>query len=211
MLKKILTVAIILAVIYAGYSQKDTLLEIIRAGGYLSVGISMLLVAICVYFPVVPFIFLVGVIGAVFGTWMGAFITLAGALLGASSLFLISRFGFREWAQNQLAKYPKAKEYEDYFEQNAFLSIVAVRAVPVLPGQAVNILCGVSKVPFWVFFVATAIGAFPRTFIFSFVGNSFEDDKFTSLMTYGVYTAIIMVLVYVFMRKRMNSQPQDPQ
>lgn len=210
MVKKVLTVAIILAIIGAGYTQKDTLLEIIRAGGNLSIGISMLLVAICVYFPVVPFIFLVGVIGAVFGTWMGAFITMGGLLVGASSLFLFSRFGFREWAQAQLAKYPKAKEYEDFFDNNAFISIVGVRVVPVLPGQAVNILCGVSKVPFWLFFVATAIGAFPRTFIFAFVGNSFESDKMTSLLTYGVYTVVIMILVAVFMKKRMNQQ-EGPQ
>ncbi|ASS74131.1 hypothetical protein CIG75_03420 [Tumebacillus algifaecis] len=206
MVKKILVAALCVAIIVLGYQYKDPFLEIIEAGGALSVLVSVVLVSICVFFPVVPFIFLVGVIGAVFGTFTGAGITLAGLLLGTSVMFLMARYGFRGFAQGILDKYPKAKEYEGFFEKNAFLSILAVRIVPVVPTQVVNILCGISKVPWALFFGATAIGALPRILVFAFVGNSFEDNKLTSILTYAAYMLIIMGFTYIFMKKRMAEQ-----
>lgn len=181
-------------------------MDIIEAGGWLSVLVSILLYSICVFFPVVPVILLVGVIGAVFGTVLGTGISLAGALVGTSIMFLMTRYGFRTWAQGILDKYPKAKEYEGYFEKNAFLSIVAVRIVPVVPTQVVNILTGVSKVPWLIFFAATAIGALPRLLIFAFVGNSFEDNKLTSILTYAAYMVVIFIFTYIFMKRRMDAQ-----
>lgn len=207
-MKRILITALFVAIIALGYWQKDTLIGIIEAGGGLSVAVSMLLVSICVFFPVVPFILLVGIIGVVFGTVPAAAITLGGVLIGTNIMFLMARFGFRDYAQRTLDKYPKAKEYEDFFEKNAFLSILGVRVVPVIPTQAVNILSGVSKVPWAIFFLATAIGSIPRILVFAFVGSSFGEDKMTSFITYGVYTAVIMLLVFLFMRKRMQGQEQ---
>jgi uncharacterized membrane protein YdjX (TVP38/TMEM64 family) len=207
--KKILVAALCAAIIFIGYVYKDPFMEIIRAGGALSVLVSIALVGICVFFPVVPFILLVGVIGAVFGTLTGAGITVTGVLIGTSVMFLMARCGFRSWAQSILDRYPKAKEYEGYFENHAFLSILAVRIVPVVPTQVVNILCGISKVPWIIFFTATAIGALPRIFVFAFVGNSFEDNKMTSLLTYGAYMVVIMIVTYIFMKKRMEQQQRE--
>ncbi|TCP58045.1 putative membrane protein YdjX (TVP38/TMEM64 family) [Tumebacillus sp. BK434] len=206
MVKKILVAVLFIAIIVLGYQYKDQFMDIIEAGGWLSVLVSILLYSICVFFPVVPVILLVGVIGAVFGTVLGTGISLAGALVGTSIMFLMTRYGFRTWAQGILDKYPKAKEYEGYFEKNAFLSIVAVRIVPVVPTQVVNILTGVSKVPWLIFFAATAIGALPRLLIFAFVGNSFEDNKLTSILTYAAYMVVIFIFTYIFMKRRMDAQ-----
>ncbi|MFD2169898.1 TVP38/TMEM64 family protein [Tumebacillus lipolyticus] len=203
MAKKILVGALCIAIIILGYQYKDPFMAIIEAGGVMSVLVSIMLVGICVFFPVVPFIFLVGVIGAVFGTVTGAGITLVGLLFGTSVMFLMARYGFRSWAQATLNRYPKAKEYESYFEKNAFLSILAVRVVPVVPTQVINILCGISQVRWVTFFLATAIGALPRILVFAFVGNSFQDNKMTSFLTYGAYMVVIMIVTYIFLRKRM--------
>lgn len=210
MVKKVLVGALCVAIIFLGYQYKDPFLAIIEAGGVMSVLVSIVLVSICVFFPVVPFIFLVGVIGAVFGTIPATGITVAGLLVGTSTMFLMARYGFRSWAQGILNKYPKAKEYEGYFEQNAFLSVLAVRIVPVVPTQVVNILTGVSKVPWIIFFIATAIGALPRILVFAFVGNSFEENKLTSILTYAAYMVVIMIFTFIFMKKRMQHQQQKP-
>lgn len=207
-MKKVLVAVLFVAIIGLGYQYKDPFMDIIEAGGWLAVLVSILLYSIIVFFPVVPALLLVGVIGAVFGTWLGTAITLCGALVGTTIMFLMARYGFRSWAQGILDKYPKAKEYEGYFEKNAFLSIVAVRIVPVVPTQAVNILSGVSKVPWIIFFAATAVGQLPRLLIFSFVGNSFEDNKMTSILTYAAYMVVIFIFTYIFMKRRMEAQQQ---
>lgn len=132
-------------IIFVAYSQKSLLLEWIEAGGSLSLLFSILFVAALVFFPVVPFIVAAGLIGSVFGVFEGTAVSLLGSLLGTLVMFATARFGFQDWIQATLQKYPKAKEYEVYFEQNAFHSILLVRVVPVVPPPVVNILSGVSK------------------------------------------------------------------
>ncbi|HEU4965640.1 MAG TPA: VTT domain-containing protein [Bacilli bacterium] len=200
-MKKVLVTALFVAIIALGYMQKDYLMDLIHQGGVLAVVISMLLVAICVFFPVVPFILLVGILAVVFGTVPAAAITLGGVLIGTNVMFLMARYGFRDWAQRTLDRYPKAKEYEGFFEKNAFLSVFGVRVVPVVPTQVVNILTGISKVPWVIFFTATLLGSIPRILVFAFIGQSFQTDKTTSFITYGVYMVVIMILVSVFMKR----------
>ncbi|WP_350268689.1 hypothetical protein [Neobacillus mesonae] len=72
MIKRFTTIAVFLLIVTVGYIQKDELLNLINGGGTIAITISMLFVAICVFFPVVPFPVLAGVIGAVFGTAQGA-------------------------------------------------------------------------------------------------------------------------------------------
>lgn len=209
MIRKILSVTIILGIIIIGYLQKGVFLEWIHAGGTFSVLVSILFIAILAFFPIVPFIFAAGVIGAVFGTWAGSAITLSGALLGAMVMFALARYGFRNWAQEYLQKYPKAKEYESYFEKNAFLGILLVRVIPVVPSPAVNILSGITLVPWHTFLLASAIGKLPSNLIFNLAGSSFGQSKLTSVLLYGIYFLVITVLAYFYMKKQQSKQQES--
>lgn len=202
MIRKIISLLLIIGIIAVGYWQKDVFLEWIHAGGAFSVAVSIAFVSILAFFPIVPFVVAAGIIGAVFGTWTGSLITLTGSLLGAVIMFVLSRYGFRQWAQATLVKYPKAKEYESFFEKHAFASILFVRLVPVIPSPAVNILAGVSKVSWLVFFVASAIGKFPSNLVFNLAGNILKDNKLQSFLLYGVYFGVISVLAYLYIRKQ---------
>lgn len=208
-MKKIFSLTLFLAVIVLGYLYKDLFLAWIHAGGILSAAVSMLFVAILVFFPVMPFIAVAGIIGAVFGTWEGAVISLSGALLGTMLMFFLSRYGFRDWAQHYLQKYPKAKEYESYFEKNAFLGILFVRLVPVVPAPVVNILCGISWVAWPTFFLASLLGKMPTILIFTFAGSRFVSDKWLSLLIYGGYFLVIMLLSSLYMRKKQGKEMEE--
>ncbi|BCJ86868.1 TVP38/TMEM64 family protein [Effusibacillus dendaii] len=200
--RKWITVLLCIAIIAVGYWQKDLLMSMIRAGGAIAVLVAILLVAITVFFPVVPFIVIASVVGDVFGAWAGTFITLTGAMLGSLVMFTMARYGFRQWAQNSLAKYPKIKEYEQYFENNAFASILFVRLVPVIPTQAVNILSGVSLVSWWTFFAASLLGKLPSNLVFNLAGSSFGHNKWMSFIIYGAYFLAITIAAFVYLRKR---------
>src|SRR5437773_1385358 len=99
MFKRVISICILLIIIVIGYLQKDELLHFIELGGKVAVFLSMLLVAICVFFPVIPFPVLAGVIGAVFGTIQGVFVSLLGAMVGTMGLYFLTRYGFRDYAQ----------------------------------------------------------------------------------------------------------------
>ena len=194
----------VVVIVGLGYLYKDQLVDWIKGGGSMSVIVSIVFVAILVFFTVMPFVVVAGIIGAVFGTIYGSMISLAGALVGALIMFLMARYGFRDWAQRMLQKYPKVKEYESYFEKNAFLGIVFVRVVPVVPSPAVNIISGISRVSLVTFFLASLLGKIPSIVIFTFAGSNCGDNMTASLVTYGVYFVAIMIATSIVMYKRQQ-------
>ncbi|WP_046175294.1 TVP38/TMEM64 family protein [Domibacillus indicus] len=208
MIKKVISLAVLAGILILGITQKEALLEIVNEGGTYSILISMVLVAICVFVPIVPFPVLAGLIGGIFGTPQGVIITLSGSMLGTMLLFYIARYGFKEWAQAKISQHPQVKEYEEKLNKNAFLAILFVRLIPIVPSPVVNIVCGLSKVNGLVFLVASAIGKLPNILLLSFAGASFSENKWFSFGLYGFYVLVIMIINYIIVYRKMNKAPE---
>ncbi|MGG1401028.1 TVP38/TMEM64 family protein [Bacillus salipaludis] len=202
MLKRLVSISVIILIIVLGYLQKDELVHLIKQGGTVSIFISVLLVAICVFFPLVPFPVLAGMIGAIFGTVQGMFISLIGAMAGTIVFFFITRYGFRGYAQEKLLKYPKFQEYEEFLNRNSFLAILACRLVPIIPAPVVNIICGLSKVNWLIFFTASTIGKIPNILLLSFVGATLSSNKLLSFGLYGFYILVIFLIYFVIVYRK---------
>jgi len=209
MTKRIISLCIILFIIAVGFLQKDELLQLVKYGGTLSIFISMLLVAICVFFPVIPFPVLAGVIGAVFGVTQGVFISLAGSMVGTMGFFFLSRYGFRDWAEETLTKYPKVLEYEDFLNRNSFIAILTCRLIPIIPAPVVNLICGLSHVKWITFFIASTLGKIPNILILSFAGSLFSNNKLYSFGIYGCYLLIIFLINFVIIYRRSMKKSLD--
>jgi uncharacterized membrane protein YdjX (TVP38/TMEM64 family) len=202
-LKKIISILIVISIILFGYTQKDILIELVKQDGPYAVLISMLMVTICVFFPVVPFTVLGGMIGALFGATEGLFISYTGAMIGTLLFFFISRYGFRDWAQSTLQKYPKVMEYQEILNRNSFIAMLVARLIPIIPAPVFNAACGLSKVDWKIFFLASAIGKIPNIFIVSFAGANIIHNKWFSISLYGSYLLIISMAAYFIVSKRM--------
>ncbi|MDR7000660.1 TVP38/TMEM64 family protein [Neobacillus niacini] len=202
MIKRLISIIILILIIVIGFLQKDELVHLIKQGGTLSIFISMLLVAICVFFPLIPFPVLAGMIGAIFGTGQGMVISLVGAMAGTMVFFFITRYGFRDYAQEKLLKYPKVQEYEAFLNRNSFLAILACRLVPIIPAPVVNIICGLSKVSWPIFFTASTIGKIPNILLLSFVGATLSSNKLLSFGLYGFYILVIFLINFVIIYRK---------
>jgi uncharacterized membrane protein YdjX (TVP38/TMEM64 family) len=209
MVKRILSISLLLIVIAIGFFQKDELLTLIKGGGILSIFISMLFVAICVFFPVIPFPVLAGVIGGVFGTTQGVMVSLTGAMAGTMGFFFLSRYGFRDYAQSKLMNYPKVQDYENFLNRNSFVAILTCRLVPIIPAPVVNIICGLSNVNWLIFFTASTIGKIPNILILSYAGASYSSNKLFSFGLYGGYILILILINFVIMYRKMAKESVD--
>jgi uncharacterized membrane protein YdjX (TVP38/TMEM64 family) len=209
MFKRILSISLLLMVIAVGFLQKDELLTLIHEGGMLSIFISMVFVAICVFFPVIPFPVLAGVIGGVFGTTQGVIVSLTGAMAGTMAFFFLSRYGFRDYAQSKLMNYPKVREYEEFLNRNSFIAILTCRLIPIIPAPVVNIICGLSKVNGITFFTSSTIGKIPNILILSYAGASFSSNKLFSFGLYGGYILIILIINFIIMYRKMTKESVD--
>jgi uncharacterized membrane protein YdjX (TVP38/TMEM64 family) len=202
--KKFFSIGILIFIILMGYLQKEALLHIIKEGGTPAILGSILIIAICVFFPLIPFPVLAGIIGAVFGTFQGVFISLIGSMAGTMGFFFLSRYGFRDTAQSRLNKYPKVKEYEEFLNKNSFIAILFSRLIPIIPAPVVNIICGLSNVKWFSFFVASTIGKLPNILLLSFVGASFTNNKLLSFGLYGIYILILGIINFVIIYRKIS-------
>ncbi|MGF2618193.1 TVP38/TMEM64 family protein [Rossellomorea vietnamensis] len=192
-------------IIFIGFTNKDTVLDLIQEGGAIAGFVSILFVAVLVFFPIIPYPVLAGILGSVAGVVNGTLISLIGILIGTTLMFYLSRYGFQSWSQRLLSKYPKAKEYERYFEKNAFLGILFLRILPVIPSPIVNIITGMSRVNFLIFSSATLLGKLPAIVTFTIAGSIFEGNRLLSISIYGVYFLIIVAAASMHFYKKKSS------
>lgn len=205
-MKKFISILIVLSIIFIGFTQKDILIQLIKQDGTNAVLISMLLAAICVFFPILPFTVLAGMIGALFGATRGLFISYTGAMIGTILFFFICRYGFKDGVQKTLQKYPKVQGYEEFLNRNSFIAILVARLIPVLPAPVFNSACGLSKVDWKIFIFASAIGKIPHILIVSFTGANVAQNKWLSISLFGFYLLIISIVTFIIVSKKLAAE-----
>jgi uncharacterized membrane protein YdjX (TVP38/TMEM64 family) len=118
---------------------------------------------------VVPF-----VNGAVFGTWWGMIITWVGGIAAASACFWIARTVGRRFAERICSQFSIADDINRRLERHAFIAIFLGRLVPGVPFDFLSYFVGLTRVRFWTFTIATALGSVPHAFLYAFMGSSLE-------------------------------------
>lgn len=106
--------------------------------------------------------------GFLFGVPLGATLTVVGATMGATALFIIARSAFGDILRRKAG--PFIGRMADGFAKNAFNYLLFLRLVPAFPFWAVNLapaLLGMRLVPF---IVATGLGIIPGTVVFTAFG-----------------------------------------
>lgn len=108
--------------------------------------------------------------GFLFGVALGATLTVLGATLGATILFLIARSAAGDFLRRRAG--PFLAKMSDGFSKDGFFYLLFLRLVPAFPFWAVNLapaLFGMQLAPF---VIATALGIIPGTVVFTAFGAS---------------------------------------
>jgi uncharacterized membrane protein YdjX (TVP38/TMEM64 family) len=204
-MKKLLTVLIYTILIVLLFTYKESFLDWIRSGDDLSVLISILFFALLVFFPAVPFVVASGIIGASYGLLGRSVIILAGVILGTIMMFLMVRYGFQDWVQNMLDKHEKIKHYEIYFEQNAFIGILGLRLIPIIPFPILNVLCGITGVRLSIFAAASGLGKLPSIIIFTLAGQQATQNSAISISIYVIYFLVLSIFTTRKIKQHNNN------
>lgn len=109
--------------------------------------------------------------GYVFGALLGGVISFLGALIGASTLFLIVRSGFKLKLQERILSSSLFVDLRDEIYRNQFRYLLFLRFFPVFPFWLVNLAPPILGVKFRVFFFTTFLGILPGTFIIAGIGE----------------------------------------
>lgn len=107
--------------------------------------------------------------GFLFGTLFGGLLTIAGATIGATAIFLAAKTALGDALRAKAG--PGLRRIEQGFGENAFSYMLVLRLVPLFPFFLVNLAPAFLGVPLRTYVIATFFGIMPATFVFASLGN----------------------------------------
>ena len=151
--------------------------------------------------------------GFVFGKWWGILIVLTATTIGATLLYTLAGFFFRDAIKEKLA--PKFSKLKDFFIRNDLLYFMSFRFVGGggAPYAVQNVLPILFDMPLKNYVIATYIGSLPSMFVSVALGSGIEkviDENAelsisTVLFSPDIYIPIIIffiILIIAFIIKK---------
>jgi len=126
--------------------------------------------------------------GFVFGKWWGIVIALTATTTGATLLYLLVGFFFRDAIKNKLA--PKFSKLKEFFIKNDILYFTSFRFIGGggAPYAIQNVLPILFDMPVKNYVIATFVGSMPSMFVTVALGSGIEKviDQNSELSIYSV-------------------------
>lgn len=116
----------------------------------------------------IPGTVVMSALGAVYGFWIGGFLSAIGSMLAGMSGYGVGRFFDEKFAKRWLGE----KDFEkgrSIFEKSGAWVVAMSRALPILP-EVIACMAGLLRMPFRTFVIALACGAVPMGFLFAWIG-----------------------------------------
>ncbi len=152
--------------------------------------------------PITPIVLL---IGYYYGTVNSIYICLLGQIVGSLFVYFYSRYIFYSFMKNLY--YDRFENYKQKFNKNSFYFLIALRVIGGIPFTIQCIICGIFKMDFKRYFIATLIGIFPYIYIFSSIGSNFssiidlKSFSIADILTFEYLGPIILLVLIVFVPK----------
>ena len=135
---------------------------------------------------------------------------MVGMLFGTSCTFFLSRLFGR--AAMEKALKGRWKDVDDMLQRGGFFAVLFLRVIPLIPHEVLNYACGLSKIKFRDYIVATFLGSIPSVAIWAFFGSELDDIKrvrdifsLKYLIAVTVLGVIVVVsVVYRYVRTRVD-------
>ena len=110
--------------------------------------------------------------GFIFGKWLGIFILIIGMTVGATILYILGNYFFKELIREKFLN--KYKNLEIKFKKSEFIYLLVYRFIGGIPFAMSNVLPCIFNVRIRNFFWATLIGITPQLFLVVSIGSGLE-------------------------------------
>ena len=110
--------------------------------------------------------------GFIFGKWLGIFVLIIGMTIGATILYILGNYFFKEIIKEKFLD--RFKNLEIKFKKSEFIYLLAYRFIGGIPFALSNVLPCIFNVKVGNFFWATLIGLTPQLFLVVSIGSGLE-------------------------------------
>lgn len=139
--------------------------------------------------------------GLTFGVIKGGILLVIGTLLSSTLGFLFARYLGKDYVQKKIDGH--FEDVKILFDQKAFLIILLLRLIPMLPYDVLNYLCGISKIKFRQYFFATFLGTIPACFLYAYLGANILNPHTKEFLLSLMFVIIISLVPLIFAKKYM--------
>lgn len=120
-----------------------------------------------------PWNWIAGATGLVFGAGLGSVLSMAGVLLCTCVQFLAARYLLGEWIRERvLGRFPRA---DALLENNDTMATFYSRLIPLVPWGIVNYISGLARVRLSVLLLATLTAGAPKVIAYTTLGGSLDN------------------------------------
>ena len=148
-------------------------------------------------------------VGFLFGRWVGTAVVVVAASLGATAAFLSARYLFADAVRRRMG--PRLTRLAAGFHRDAFNYMLFVRLVPVFPFWLMNLVPAFTPVSVRTFFLGTALGILPGSFVFVNVGESLgrieSTGELVSVEVLGSLALLGVLALVPILWKKMRKRP----
>jgi uncharacterized membrane protein YdjX (TVP38/TMEM64 family) len=155
--------------------------------------------------------------GFIFGKWLGLFILIIGMTIGATILYMLSNYFFKEVIKKKFLN--RFKNLEIKFKKSEFIYLLVYRFIGGIPFALSNVLPCIFNVKVLNFFWATLIGLTPQLFLLVSIGSGLEKiieqnleapriidliyspDLYIPMLAFGVLIIITFIGKKIFYKK----------
>lgn len=177
---------------------------------FLAMGAYLLIyiIAVAVSFPGASFLTIAG--GGIFGWAIGGTLTVIGATIGASIIFLVAKTSIGDYLAEKAG--PRMNKLREGFQKEAFSYLLTLRLAPVVPFWITNLAPALFGMDLARYALATFIGIIPGTYAYSFIGDqvgaAVGGSDITQKITLGLAAlalASVIPLIVKWVRGRKNN------
>ena len=150
--------------------------------------------------------------GFIFGKWFGTLILIIGMTIGATILYTLGNYFFKEIIKDKFLN--RFKNLETKFRKSEFIYLLAYRFIGGIPFALSNVLPCIFNVKINNFFWATLIGITPQLFLVVSIGSGLEEiieqnseapRMMDLIYTEGIYVPMLafvgLVMITIIARK----------
>ena len=134
--------------------------------------------------------------GLAFGVFWGWMLSLFGHVLAASVCFGISRSLGRVPVEVLVGK-TGLQSADRWFARWGMYAVFVARLVPGIAFDVISYAAGLTRMRFRNFIIATALGIFPQTFLYSYLGRQAPEYATLFLVTSGLVVAGVVTVTVI--------------
>lgn len=135
-----------------------------------------------------------------------------GVLVELTVPYWLGRATGASYAARLFKKYPKLEEFVGESSGKNFFMSFFLRVISCLPGDAVSMYFGASKVPFWTCLTGSFLGALPGMIASTLLGMSITDPTsplFWVSVGLTVGVSVISLLIYYLWKRKNKNRPKQ--